>query len=160
MVGGWYGDNGTHIFHVESNGFTYAIDCQSMVQWNVSTYRTRRIKRGQARLDLLTLTSHGSKAKTRCQSSTVGEEKSFGVASRPHHHDLAGILANIHRQLQTKVCTDFFTMGMMLFIKSGRPLTRAPWITMGTASALMSGSPSSNRLFRGLLMTRRTKLTK
>ena len=48
-IKGWQGDNGTETFHVNSNGFTYAVDCFCMVQWNVKTKRRRHIRRGEAR---------------------------------------------------------------------------------------------------------------
>ena len=46
---GWHGDDGTDVFHTKSGGFTYAVDCYCMVQWNVKTLRRRYIRRGEAR---------------------------------------------------------------------------------------------------------------
>ena len=52
---GWHGDNGTDIFQIQSNGYTYNIDCRCMVQWNVKTNRRREIRRGEAKPDVMVL---------------------------------------------------------------------------------------------------------
>ena len=52
---GWHGDNGTDIFQIQSNGYTYNIDCRCMVQWNVKTNRRREIRRGEAKPDVMFL---------------------------------------------------------------------------------------------------------
>ncbi|CAK9019121.1 unnamed protein product [Durusdinium trenchii] len=48
----WDGDDGTDFFNVESNGFTYRIDCYTMYQENLKTYRCRRIRRGEPRASM------------------------------------------------------------------------------------------------------------
>ena len=52
---GWHGDNGTDIFQIQSNGYTYNIDCTFMVQWNVKTNRRREIRRGEPKPDVMVL---------------------------------------------------------------------------------------------------------
>lgn len=124
-TGGWYGDNGTHTFHVESNGFTYAIDCQSMVQWNVSTNRRRRIQRSEAQLDVVSLPKLTAKdayvERLQSERNSLVEEKSELLAKVAQlekekkalesqaDHTTKMILQEswrMNRQLQTKVCTE------------------------------------------------------
>ena len=54
---GWQGDNGLDIFYVQTGRVTYGIDCDSMVQWNQRTQRSRQIRRGEARPDVTVLLS-------------------------------------------------------------------------------------------------------
>ena len=46
---GWHGDNETEAFYLQSNGFSYSIDCFCMVQWNMRTGRCRDIRRSEVR---------------------------------------------------------------------------------------------------------------
>ena len=48
---GWHGDT----FHIQANGYTYAIDCQCMVQWNLRSNRRRYIRRGEVKPDVSAL---------------------------------------------------------------------------------------------------------
>ena len=73
---GWQGDNGTDVFHVHSSGPTYAVDCYSMVQWNVKTHRRRHIRRGEVRPDLPELTAKAAQAEQlQTERNKLMEEK-------------------------------------------------------------------------------------